>query len=218
MLCKVSAIIIFICQIVWYDWVSSNCLSSFLVSFSCYPFSQLLTGEAGQGPTQFILSSNGLSSFNAQPTVPQMDEAIKSLNNDTTVDSGFFATSWSAKLSDALTKQQSLKSDVDATVVTTIFPGGSTSDEFEMVTRIMQTREARNSKRDIFYVQDGGYDTHSNVDISLINNFNRINGVIQAFVDEVNVLGLWESTVVVQFSEFARTLDPNTGDGTDHGW
>lgn len=82
----------------------------------------------------------------------------------------------------------------------------------------MQTREARNSKRDIFYVQDGGYDTHSNVDISLINNFNRINGVIQAFVDEVNVLGLWESTVVVQFSEFARTLDPNTGDGTDHGW
>ena len=147
-----------------------------------------------------------------------MDGAIKSLNNDTTVDSGFFATSWSAKLSDALTKQQSLKSDVDATVVTTIFPGGSTSDEFEMVTRIMQTREARNSKRDIFYVQDGGYDTHSNVDISLINNFNRINGVIQAFVDEVNVLGLWESTVVVQFSEFARTLDPNTGDGTDHGW
>lgn len=82
----------------------------------------------------------------------------------------------------------------------------------------MQTRESRNSKRDIFYVQDGGYDTHSNVDISLINNFNRINGVIQAFVDEVNVLGLWESTVVVQFSEFARTLDPNTGDGTDHGW
>jgi uncharacterized protein (DUF1501 family) len=82
----------------------------------------------------------------------------------------------------------------------------------------MQTRESRNSKRDIFYVQDGGYDTHSNVDISLINNFNRINGVIQAFVDEVNVLGLWESTVVVQFSEFARTLDPNTGDGSDHGW
>ena len=116
-----------------YDWVSSNCLSSFLVSFSCYPFSQLLTGEAGKGPTQFILSSNGLSSFNKNPTVPNINEAIKSLNNDTTVDSGFFATSWSAKLSDALTKQQSLKSDVDATVVTTIFPGGSTSDEFEMV-------------------------------------------------------------------------------------
>jgi uncharacterized protein (DUF1501 family) len=29
---------------------------------------------------------------------------------------------------------------------------------------------------------------------------------------------LWESTVVIQFSEFARTLDPNTGDGTDHAW
>ena len=58
----------------------------------------------------------------------------------------------------------------------------------------------------------------ANVDASLINNFSRINGVIQAFVDELVVLGLWESTVVVQFSEFARTLDPNTGEGTDHAW
>ena len=58
----------------------------------------------------------------------------------------------------------------------------------------------------------------ANVDENLIRNFSRINGVIQAFVDELVVLGLWESTVVVQFSEFARTLDPNTGDGTDHAW
>ena len=58
----------------------------------------------------------------------------------------------------------------------------------------------------------------ANVDEVLVNNFSRINGAIQAFVDELGVLGLWESTVVVQFSEFARTLDPNTGRGTDHAW
>ena len=176
----------------------------------------LLTGEAGQGPSQFILSSSGLSAFNPSPSISGMDDVIRALNNATTTDSGFYAETWSSKLSDSMTKQQLLKQEIDATEVTTIFPGGSTSDEFEMVTRIMQTREARGAERDVFFVQDGGYDTHSNVDVSLVNNFQRINGVIDAFVDELEVLGLWENTVVVQFSEFARTLDPNTGEGTDH--
>lgn len=178
----------------------------------------LLTGEAGQGPSQFILGSSGLSAFNPNPSISNMDAVIKQLNNETSVSSGFFAETWSSKLSESLDKQQMLKQELDSTVVTTTFPSGSTADEFELITRIMQTREARNSKRDIFYVEDGGYDTHANVDTSLINNFSRINGVLQAFVAELKVLGLWESTVVVQFSEFARTLDPNTGDGTDHGW
>lgn len=205
----------------------------------------LLTGEAGQGPSQFILSSSGLSAFNANPSISNMDAVIKALNNDTTADSGFYAETWSSKLSDSMDKQQLLKQEVDATTVTAIFPTGSTADEFEMVTRIMQTREVRKSKRDIFFVEDGGYDTHcefkhlsnlvkeygclyrsklilcfiisANVDAALINNFMRINGVIEAFVEELKVLGLWNNTVVVQFSEFSRTLDPNTGAGTDHG-
>merc|ERR1712038_559075 len=31
-------------------------------------------------------------------------------------------------------------------------------------------------------------------------------------------LELWDQTVVVQASDFARTLEPNSGDGTDHAW
>ena len=179
----------------------------------------LLSGQPGEGgPTQFTLSSQGLSSFNANPSISNMDQVIKSLNNDTTAESGFYAETFSAKLSESLYKQQQLKTEIDQTVVTTTFPGGSTSDEFEMITRIMQTREARGSVRDIFFAQDGGYDTHSQVDANLLNNFARINGVISAFVEELEVLGLWESTVVVQFSVFARTLDPNSNDGSDHAW
>lgn len=178
----------------------------------------LLTGQAGQGPSQFILSGSGLSAFNSNPSISNMNDVIRTLNNDTTADSGFHSETWSSKLSDSLTKQQLLKAEVDATEVTATFPGGSTSDEFEMITRVMQTRVARQSKRDIFFVQDGGYDTHSYVDAALINNFGRINGVLAAFVEELETLGLWESTTVVQFSEFARTLDPNTGDGSDHAW
>lgn len=178
----------------------------------------LLTGEAGQGPSQFILSGSGISAFNPSESIPGMNDVIKQLNNQTSAASGFMAETWSSKLSDSLNKQKLLKDEIDATTVTATFPSGSTADEFELITRIMQTRDARGAKRDIFFLSDGGYDTHSNVDAALINNFGRIDGAINAFVEELNNIGLWENTVLVQFSEFARTLDPNTGDGTDHAW
>ena len=37
-------------------------------------------------------------------------------------------------------------------------------------------------------------------------------------MEELKATGLWESTVILQFSEFGRTMAPNTGEGTDHGW
>ena len=121
----------------------------------------VLNGEAGQGPSQYILSSSGLPAFNPSPSIQNMDVLIRNLNsNNVTTDSGFHATTWSSKLSDLLARHKVLKEELDSTVVTTTFPDGSTSDKFEMITRIMQSREARESKRDIFFVQDGGYDTH----------------------------------------------------------
>lgn len=123
----------------------------------------LLSGEPGEGGTsQFVLNSNGLAPFNTDtdPSIANMNDLIIDLNKQTTADSGFFGETWSSKLFESLASQQMLKEQVDSTSVTTFFPGGSTSDEFEMVTRLMQTREARNSKRDTFFVQDGGYDTH----------------------------------------------------------
>ena len=178
----------------------------------------LLTGEPGAGPSQFILSSSGLSAFNSNPSIPSMNDVILALNNATTADSGFFAETWSSKLSDAISKQEILKTAVDSTTVTTPFPNSGIGNQLKMVTQLMQTAATRGVSRDIFYVTDGGYDTHSNVDMNLINNFARVNAALQAFVDELKVLKKWNSTVMVQFSEFARTLDPNSGEGTGECW
>jgi uncharacterized protein (DUF1501 family) len=179
----------------------------------------LLTGQAGVGgPSQFILSSSGITSFNEQPSIANMNDVIKTLNNATTKSSGFHAETWSRKLTEAIEKQNLLKTEVDSTTVTTIFPDSGIANQLKLVTQLMQTAESRGVSRDIFYVSDGGYDTHANVDASLINNFGRVNDALEAFVDELEVLNLWNATTMIQFSEFARTLDPNTGDGSDHAW
>ena len=60
--------------------------------------------------------------------------------------------------------------------------------------------------------------TFDSVDVSLSSRLTRLNDGIEKFVLEIKALGLWDWTTVVQFSEFARTLDPNSSDGVDHAW
>ena len=129
--------------------------------FSIYGQQTLLTGDLGS-ESSFVLSSSGLAAFNAEPSIANMNDVIKALNNDNTADSGFHAQTWSSKVTESMNRHQSLKEMVDITTVTTLFPpeGEDIADQFKLVTRLMQTREFRGSKRDIFYVQDGGYDTH----------------------------------------------------------
>jgi len=180
----------------------------------------LLSGEGGQGPSQFILDDDGLADFNNDPSFENMEEVIKAMNNATLAESGFFAETWSSKLSEIFVKQSLLKAELDATTVNTVFPEPESglADQFKIVTRVMQTAQARGVERDIFYVTSGGFDTHSNVDEKLIANFAGMNAAFQGFINELKALNLWSSTVLVQFSEFGRTLDPNTNFGSDHAW
>lgn len=39
-----------------------------------------------------------------------------------------------------------------------------------------------------------------------------------AFAEEMKAKETWESVTVIQTSDFARTLNPNTGRGSDHAW
>ena len=125
-------------------------------TFSINGQQAVLNGVVGQGSSQFICSRDGLSAFNEEPSIDNMDSVIKDLNNATTAESGFFAETWSSKLTEIFGKQDVLKAELDKTTVTTTFPESSTGEEFKMVTQIMQTAEARGSKRDIFYVDTTG--------------------------------------------------------------
>jgi cullin-associated NEDD8-dissociated protein 1 len=52
----------------------------------------------------------------------------------------------------------------------------------------------------------------------LSNRFKEVNDGIEAFVSELQNMGLWDNVALIQVSDFARTLNPNSGDGTDHAW
>ena len=45
-----------------------------------------------------------------------------------------------------------------------------------------------------------------------------IDAAFDAFSQEMKFMNLWNNVTLIQTSDFARTLNPNGGDGTDHAW
>jgi uncharacterized protein (DUF1501 family) len=73
----------------------------------------------------------------------------------------------------------------------------------------------------VFWVQTGGYDTHASQGAAGAgaygNLMGTINDAIFAFYTDMQNQGLIGSTMLLQFSEFARRVGENGTQGTDHG-
>jgi uncharacterized protein (DUF1501 family) len=69
----------------------------------------------------------------------------------------------------------------------------------------------------IYYVSQGGYDTHTNQ----LNSQQRLLGDLadstKAFVDDMKAQGNMPRVLVMTFSEFGRRVTENANGGTDHG-
>ena len=138
-------------------------------------------------------------------------------------------------------------------VGTTLFPttvttpnGGSTftsslSAQLKMIARLIEagSRQIRlpgdltgmNMRRQIFFVQVGGYDTHTNQTNTVSNGVSNANVVIGSqanlfaelsrslygFQRAMEILGLSNNVTSFTVSDFGRTF-PSNGQGSDHGW
>ena len=74
----------------------------------------------------------------------------------------------------------------------------------------------------VFYVTTGGYDTHSQQNVNLVNgSYYNLMGVLNdgltAFYNDLRNQGLFEDTLVLIWSEFGRRITENGSNGTDHG-
>jgi uncharacterized protein (DUF1501 family) len=74
----------------------------------------------------------------------------------------------------------------------------------------------------VFWVQTGGYDTHSAQNVNTANGayaslMATLNDGLTAFYTDLNNQGLMRDTLVLQFSEFGRRIAEYGSAGTDHG-
>ena len=74
----------------------------------------------------------------------------------------------------------------------------------------------------VFWVQIGGFDTHSNQNVNSANAgygglMNTLSVALLAFYNDLKNQGLLQDTLLIQFSEFGRRITENGSAGNDHG-
>jgi uncharacterized protein (DUF1501 family) len=88
------------------------------------------------------------------------------------------------------------------------------------VLRLIAARDQLGVKRQVFFVNIGGFDTHDNQNRSLANNYAQLSAAM-AYFDEairnINGVDLSGNVTLFTASDFGRTFSTN-GDGTDHGY
>ncbi len=110
-------------------------------------------------------------------------------------------------------------------VLTTVFPNTSLGRQLLQVARFIKActdpTAGINMKRQIFFAQIGGFDTHSNQRGGQDALLLQVNGAMKAFYDATIELGLQNNVTTFTLSDFSRTLQPagsGPAAGSDHAW
>ena len=93
------------------------------------------------------------------------------------------------------------------------YPGSPLGNSLKLVAKLigggLPTR--------IFYVSQGGYDTHTNQANTQERLLRDLGGSVKAFVEDMNEQGNLPRVLLMTFSEFGRRVAENANGGTDHG-
>jgi uncharacterized protein (DUF1501 family) len=101
-------------------------------------------------------------------------------------------------------------------------PNTTLGRQLEQVARLVALRDTLGVKRQIFFCQLGGFDTHSNQrtvgqDALLL----QLSQALRGFWDTLGDLGMQNNVTTFTLSDFGRTFQASgagAGVGTDHGW
>ena len=96
-------------------------------------------------------------------------------------------------------------------------PNTSLGRQLQIVARMIGARNALSQKRQIFFVQQGGYDQHDNLVSEHNARLKELGDAMAAFYQATASLGVAGNVTTFTASDFGRGLQSN-GRGSDHGW
>jgi len=94
----------------------------------------------------------------------------------------------------------------------------SIAQQLKEVARLIEARGTLGVNRQVFFVGQGGYDTHSNTVAAQTTLFNQLAPALKSFYDYTVAAGVATNVTTFTMSDFDRTLIGNSSAGTDHAW
>jgi len=201
------------------DYVASQNLNS-----SGFPVFFSVSGNALMGAgvsTQPVAVSPGgtlqLAGFNTTAASQARWNALTSLLS---LDSGVaLAQAANATLAHSIGDASALTGALaKGTPLKTKFPSTSLGQQLQQVAQIIQVAGYLGMNRQIFFCALGGFDTHT-LEFEAHNSlYPQLSQALAAFYSATQELGMAESVTTFTESDFSRTFQPTTADGSDHAW
>jgi len=183
---------------------------------------QLAVGDANTSLANVLQLNNAPGA-----TASEISSRLASFNELRTFDTNFKLIKAASEIRSSSIQTDNALSTVNP-VLTTPFPNPSTSISRQLlqVARLIKASTdpaaGINMKRQVFFVQIGGFDTHSAQLNGQGTLLQQLSQAINAFFNATVELGLQDKITLFTMSDFSRTLQPSgTGAaqvGSDHAW
>lgn len=180
---------------------------------------QLAVADSGTSLANVLILSNAPGATSAE-----ISSRVASFNELRTLDNNFKLVKAATDIRSSSIQTDNALSSVNPTL-TTVFPNTSLGRQLKQVALLIKACTdpfaGINMKRQIFFTQIGGFDTHSDQLTGQVNLFTQVSGALKAFFDATVELGVQDKVTTFTMSDFGRTLQPSgTGPqvGSDHGW
>ena len=101
----------------------------------------------------------------------------------------------------------------------TVFPANNPfAKQLQQIAQLMQVRTSFNVNRQIFFAGVGSFDTHANQLGQQSTLLSQFSAAVSAFYRATMELGIAADVTTFTMSDFSRTFQPNSNNGSDHGW
>ena len=201
------------------DYVEAQKMNS-----STFPVFFSVAGNAllGAGATtQPVAVSPGgnlnLLGFNSSAASQARYNAVASL---LTTDSGLsLAQAANSTLANSIDDATNLSNALaKGTALKTTFPNTTLGLQLQQVAQIIQVASYLGMNRQIFFCSAGGFDTHGGEMETHNALYPQVSQAIAAFYSATQELGMADSVTTFTESDFNRTFQPATTNGSDHAW
>ncbi|MCE0522258.1 MAG: DUF1501 domain-containing protein [Methylacidiphilales bacterium] len=114
---------------------------------------------------------------------------------------------------DAQVSSDKIRAIAGKTKSKSTYPHSGLANNLQLVARLI----AGGLPTRVFYVSQGGYDTHTGQRGGQDARLRELGDAVKAFTDDLTAMGEFRRVMIMTFSEFGRRVAENGSQGTDHG-